>query len=104
MTALSPHSIFNCAIGADQTGPSVGTGETLLYFLGGNLTPAAAAAALTVYDGAAAGNIVLLTLAAPASGGTAPGNLPTEYAVRSTSIHYTLSGTSATAQLYWQSG
>lgn len=104
MTGFTPHAVFNCVGGTDQAGPATAAGDTVLYFLGANLTPAAAASSLTIYDGAAAGNIVLMTLAAPASGGTAPGNLPTECAVRNGFLHYTLSGASATAQIYSQTG
>lgn len=104
MSALSPHAIFNCAVGTDQQGPSTGTGDSVLNFLGGNLTAAAAAATLTVFDGAAAGNVVLLTLGTPASG-NAGGVLPSLYVVKAAAgIHYTLSGAAATAQLYWQTG
>ena len=105
MSASSAHAIFNCVVGADQAGPVKATGDSTLFFLGANLSPAAAASALTVFDGAAAGNVVLMTLVAPASGGTAPGNLPSLYAVNAAvGMHYTLSGTAATAQIYWQTG
>lgn len=106
MSVLSPHAIFNCSSGTDQSGPAQATGDSLLMFLGSNLSPGSAAAALTVYDGPAGNAIILLTLAAPSSGGTANGVLASNYAVRdkTNGIHYTLTGTGATAQLYWQTG
>lgn len=103
MSDVSAHSIFNCVVGADQVGPAAATGDNNLNFLGGNLTAAAATVALTVFDGAAAGNIVLLTLAAVANG-NAGGVLPSFSVVKNKVLHYTLSGVGATAQLYWQTG
>lgn len=105
MSALTPHAIFNCVVGADQVGPQFGTGDSVLNLLGANLTAAAAVVALTVFDGAAAGNIILLTLAAPING-NAGGVFPSNYSVQSKAngLHYTLSGVGATAQIYWQTG
>lgn len=103
MSDLGAHSIFNCTVGADQAGPSAATGDTNLNFMGANLTAAAATVALTVFDGAAAGNIVLLTLAAVANA-NAGGVLPSFSVVKNKFMHYTLSGVGATAQLYWQTG
>ena len=103
MTADSPHSVFNCAIGANLAGPAAGTGETVLNFLGANLTPGSTASALTV---GFPSNLttVLLTLGGPASGGSVPGIMPSLVAVNGGALFYTLSGTGASAQIYSQSG
>lgn len=104
MSDLNAHAIFQCVIGADQAGPAVATGDTVLNFLGANLTGGSAAATLTVFDGAAGGGVQLLTLAAGV-GVNAGGVLPSFYVVKAAAgLHYTLAGTGATAQLYWQTG
>lgn len=104
MSSLNAHAIFNCTVGADQAGPALATGDSVLFFLGGNLTAAAATSTLTVFDGAAGGNVVLLTLSCVANS-NAGGVLPSSYAVKAAAgLHYTLAGASATAQLYWQTG
>lgn len=103
MSDIGAHAIFNCAIGVDQVGPAAAVGDSCLNFLGANLTGGSAAAALTVYDGAAAGAVILLTLGG-AAGVNAGGVLPSFSAVKNKFMHYTLSGTGATAQIYWQTG
>ena len=103
MSELSAHAIFNLAIGADQTGPAKATGDTTLNFFGANLTGGSAAATLTVFDGAAAGAVVLMTLGA-AIGANAGGVLPSFSVVKAGFIHYTMAGTGATGQIYWQTG
>lgn len=95
---------INLVVGTDQVAVSAGPGDSFLYFIGAQLSPAAAASTLTVYDGPAASNKVLTTVAAPASGGTALGGPFMSVPTQSGSIHYTLSGSGATAQLFWRTG
>lgn len=103
MSAISAHQVFNCVVGAAQTGPAVGIGDSVLFFLGANLSPAAAASALTVASNVGM-TLILLTLVAPASGGTVPGIMPSLVAVNGGASFYTLSGVGASAQIYYQTG
>lgn len=103
MAANSPHTVFNCVVGAAQAGPAKAVGDTVLFFLGGNLTPGSVASALTVCSEVGMTN-VFLTLGAPASGGSVPGIMASLVAINTGALFYTLSGTGASAQLYSQTG
>ena len=95
--------IFNCAVGADQTAVSTASGDSVLNFLGASIAAAAAAATLTIYDGTVAQGIILATLAAPI-GQMGSISLPTFYACQKGTLHYSLVGAGATAQIYWNTG
>jgi hypothetical protein len=102
MSANSPHISFNMSLGSGLSGPAAGVGDSFLYFLGANVTPAAAAVALTIFhsDGATA----ILTIGSAASQPTVNVLMPSLVPVNGGAIKYTFSGAGATGQMYTQTG
>lgn len=105
MSADCGLSIANLAIGADQQAAAPDSGSVILKFRGAKLSGGTAAATLTVYDGPAANNKILATLAAPTGGSDViqPGYWFAA-AKDPGGIHYTLAGTGATAQIMYSTG